>query len=61
MATLAALGVKDDPREQLEREYAAVWSAPTRPVVPREPGAPDWWTGPEEASESFLQAMGVRL
>jgi hypothetical protein len=27
----------------------------------REPGAPVWWFGEEDASDSFLAAMGVNL
>ncbi|MFJ8538185.1 hypothetical protein [Streptomyces sp. NPDC093591] len=26
-----------------------------------EPGAPWWWHGPEDASQSFLASMGVSL
>lgn len=28
---------------------------------PREEGAPWWWSGAEDASQSFLRSMGVTL
>lgn len=39
------------------------WSIPGQEAkrVPVEPGAPAWWAGDEEASQSFLTAMGGRL
>lgn len=32
-----------------------------RETPQREPGAPWWWDGAEEASSSFLSSMGVTL
>lgn len=29
--------------------------------VPTDPGAPWWWSGAEDASQSFLSSMGVSL
>jgi len=40
------------------------WLVPGRqpkPPAPRDPGAPWWWHGDEDASDSFLAAMGVTL
>jgi hypothetical protein len=40
------------------------WTAPsTDPatVQPRDPKAPWWWDGAEDASQSFLNSMGVTL
>jgi len=40
------------------------WAAPGRPMTepePRDAGAPWWWQGAEEASDSFLKSMGVIL
>lgn len=40
------------------------WGAPGRPMVEVErtgSNAPWWWQGDEEASQSFLTAMGVKL
>lgn len=53
-------------RERGELDAAlgvAAWPGPLPParVVPVEPGAPAWWHGDEEASQSFLAAMGVHL
>jgi hypothetical protein len=42
----------------------ASWPLPGEPVkesTPHEAGAPWWWQGAEEASGSFLKAMGVTL
>jgi hypothetical protein len=43
----------------------SAWALPgreRRPIQPpEEPGAPWWWAGAEDASQSFLQAMGVTL
>jgi hypothetical protein len=56
-----------DERERAQLDAAlgvAGWPAPAqrpRPVEPTEPGAPAWWQGDEEASQSFLAAVGVRL
>jgi hypothetical protein len=40
------------------------WATPgseTREPDPLEPGAPWWWSGAEDASQSFLKSMGVTL
>jgi len=40
------------------------WTAPgtrPKPVKPRDPRAPWWWESAEDASQSFLTAMGVTL
>lgn len=40
------------------------WTVPgrePRKVKARDPRAPWWWTTDEDASDSFLQAMGVTL
>lgn len=40
------------------------WATPgrdARPAEPREPGAPWWWQGADEASDTFLKSMGVVL
>lgn len=40
------------------------WTVPgrtPRPVEPRDAGAPWWWQGAEDASQSFLASMGVSL
>jgi hypothetical protein len=67
LALLGALGVDKNPRDALDEPLAVKsWPLPgQRPApvaaAPREPGAPPWWAGEEEASESFLKAMGVKL
>jgi hypothetical protein len=57
-----------DERERAQLDAAlcvAAWPAPgirrARPAEPTEPGAPAWWHGDEDASQSFLDAMGVQL
>ena len=56
--------------EKLNRELGVNdWSTPfatsniTKPLAIDAPGlnAPAWWHGDEEASQSFLQAMGIHL
>ncbi len=40
------------------------WGTPAhgvREVEMRDPGIPWWWTSAEDASQSFLAAMGVNL
>jgi hypothetical protein len=40
------------------------WASPgmeVKPGVEVDPDAPLWWTGDEDASQSFLASMGVRL
>lgn len=53
------------PRQELDQELdTSAWHVPGGPEVkatPREkePGAPSWWRGDEDASQMFLQSMGV--
>lgn len=67
---LQRLRVKDgQTEEQARRQFDALlgtsgWPTPgraPREVEPRDPAAPWWWQGDEEASGSFLAAMGVTL
>lgn len=40
------------------------WAVPgreRREPEPRDPGAPWWWHGAEDASQGFLASMGVSL
>lgn len=41
------------------------WAVPGRrpaaPAAPRDPNAPSWWHGDEEASQGWLAAAGVHL
>lgn len=45
--------------------YVREWSTPGADPTPRADDVPDdapfWWKGDEEASQSFLQSMGVDL
>lgn len=65
LARLAALGLATDPAARLAQELGAGgWAVPgqrRRPEPEREPGTPPWWHGDEEASQSFLAAVGLRL
>jgi hypothetical protein len=55
-----------DPRGELDRWLeTSIWPAPgTRRVIyqveDRDPNAPDWWHGDEEATTTFLKSMGVK-
>jgi len=57
-----------DP-EQARREFdnslgVSGWRTPgagSEPAEEREPGAPLWWQGEEEASAAFLMSQGVVL
>ncbi len=52
----------DKPRQDFERiMQVAEWQLPGGEYVPaqREEGAPSWWYGDEDASQSFLQSVGV--
>lgn len=64
-ALLGALGVDKDPRATLDQALSVrSWALPgeqPRPVVARPRGVPDWWEGDDQASQSFLQAMGIKL
>lgn len=38
------------------------WGTPGRPLDPeveKDPDAPSWWTGEEDASQAFLASQGV--
>lgn len=63
---------KNDDRtdEQLRKEFdnsigVRAWRMPGQVLKPEieealsEPGAPSWWMGEEDASQSFLKSMGV--
>jgi hypothetical protein len=68
---LQRLIVRDGQTEEQARDRfdaslgVSAWARPGhdhRDMQPVEdPGAPWWWTGAEDASQSFLQAMGVTL
>lgn len=51
------------PRETIDKKLSVLnWSVPGGHYVerPKAPGGPpDWWQDDEEASQSFLEAMGV--
>jgi hypothetical protein len=54
------------PRRRLDSTLdVAHWSVPGRGPTARQrlrrenPGAPDWWYGDEDASQSFLTEMGA--
>jgi hypothetical protein len=55
----------EDARKGLDAMLSvAGWVVPGREpvqVVPRDPRAPYWWYGAEDASDSFLKSMGVSL
>ena len=52
-------------RKRFDGQLAVrAWTTPgTRDKTPdpRDPKAPYWWDGDEDASQSFLAAMGVNL
>lgn len=61
--TLRALGIEDDKRSTLDNDLMVrLWRTDDEPL-PKvdDDGAPSWWGGDEDASASFLGAMGVRL
>lgn len=67
---LARLSVREGQTEEQARQAfdadlgVSLWRAPGHTPVapePRDPNAPYWWHGEEEASSTFLQAMGVTL
>lgn len=55
----------EDARRAFDGNFGVSgWGTPLQEVrtVPlRDPGAPWWWQGEEEASGSFLASMGVQL
>jgi hypothetical protein len=61
---LVVSNAEQDRRQGIDNELGvAAWPGPVphRRSVPVIPGAPAWWAGEEEASDSFLAAMGVQL
>jgi hypothetical protein len=55
-----------DPRSELDVPLMVnTWHVPgeQRPDVEGETveGAPSWWRGDEEASQSFIREMGIKL
>lgn len=53
-----------DPRSDLDRWLeTGLWFTPgarrTFAKDEREPGAPDWWHGDEEAAQSFFKSMNI--
>src|SRR5687768_4274015 len=53
-----------DPRKELDNMLnVRSWVVPGEPMrhVVRIPGAPAWWTDDEDASQEFMQSMGVTL
>lgn len=55
----------DDARRVFDGQLGVSgWATPgrePRPVETRDPGAPWWWHGAEDASQGFLASMGVVL
>lgn len=55
----------DAPRKRFDGQLdVRAWTTPaTRDQTPqpRDPKAPWWWDGAEDASQSFLTSMGVTL
>lgn len=55
----------EDARKSLDlRLGVSAWTVPGREPLtaePVDPKAPWWWTGSEDASQSFLRSMGVSL
>lgn len=55
----------DDARKRFDAQLGVPsWSVPGRepvPAVGRDPSAPWWWQDAEQASQSFLAAMGLTL
>ncbi len=57
---------EEQARARLDADLGvSAWAAPGRTRTAIEPkpddGAPWWWHGAEDASQSFLAAMGVTL
>lgn len=58
----------EEARKQFDNQMGVgAWRMPGQTARPEieealsEPGAPAWWLGEEDASQSFLQSMGVIL
>lgn len=52
----------EKPRQDFDRDMAITsWQLPGGAYVPVnvEAGTPSWWHGDEDASQSFLQSVGV--
>lgn len=56
---------EEDVHRRLDRDLGvARWGTPVRAyedLPAGEPGAPSWWHGDEDASQSFLSSQGVTL
>ncbi|MFI7293953.1 hypothetical protein [Streptomyces sp. NPDC050121] len=54
-----------DARKRFDGQLdVRAWTVPAsedKEPTPRDPNAPWWWDNAEEASQSFLAAMGVNL
>jgi len=64
------LGVRDNETPDRARKRfdgqlgVRAWTTPgtqQKQPQPRDPKAPWWWDGAEDASQSFLKSMGVTL
>jgi hypothetical protein len=55
----------EEIRKEFDNELGVTaWATPGRPINPEKEtdrSAPSWWTGEEDASQSFLSSMGVIL
>lgn len=66
-ARLVAAGYTSDPLANLDatlevpRWPAGPRAAPAPQPAPRPAGVPAWWDDDEQASQSFLDAMGIQL
>jgi hypothetical protein len=67
---LARLNVREGQTEEQARAAfdaelgVSLWHVPGRKPTepePRDPAAPWWWQGDEDASQGFLASMGVTL
>lgn len=56
---------EEQVRKKFDNEMGVSgWRSPGMPVRPEveiEEGAPMWWQGDEDASQSFLASQGIRL
>lgn len=60
---------EDSDAEQVRKKFdnemgVSGWTSPGRPLNPQpeiDEGAPLWWQGDEDASQSFLASQGIRL
>lgn len=67
---LQRLNIRDNEKPETARRRfdgqlaVRAWSRPGHPMTeadPQQQGTPWWWSGAEDASQSFLTAMGVTL